>query len=183
MQFKICHRGRHPLARVARVSAPGNRTGFVLPNGDRIRKSRPRLVDESYVLQHLELFCNGITRGVIEVSQSGLVYSVAMLRQLKDSLSLLNDPLEKEVELTEVEQPDVEVVEQEPEVESEENEQATTNEDDEVVFVDEEYFARFSRSRLNRMARDEYGISNPSQFSSKSSLITEILTKLESVEG
>ena len=194
MEFEVSHNGRHPETRVQRVLAAGNRVGFILPDGSRVKKARPQSFEESYILDNLDAFCEGIDKGLITVSAEGLEYSTEMLRQLRDSVRLLslqksNEKLteEKEVfeeeltnqqEVSEKEQIEEQEVSEEEEVSEETNEDVSSTDTDQVEFVDAAYFMKFSRSKLNKMARAEYGISNPSQHS-KSELVDAILATLE----
>ncbi len=170
MEFKVSHRGRDPSVRIERITSPGNRSGFVLPNGTRVLRGRPQLFAENFIVENLGAFCEGIERGLIKVESSGegqaVEYTAEMLRQLSDTITLLaTAPAHEFTE--EVEEEEAEEVE----------------EGEEVQIVDEAYFSKFSRSRLNRMAKTDHNISNPSQYSSKSALIAAILATLETVEG
>lgn len=68
--FRIVNRGYDPQFRLARRNRQGNKTGFVLPDGTRIRRTggaRGPELPGSTVLQFLDIFCDAVDSGVVDV--------------------------------------------------------------------------------------------------------------------
>lgn len=68
--FRIVNRGYDPKYRLTRRTRPGNRTGFILPDGTRIRRSggvRSTELPGETVLEYVDIFCKAIESGVVDV--------------------------------------------------------------------------------------------------------------------
>lgn len=82
----IHHLARDPRAKMARKLRPGNRQGFVLSNGARIRrkgKRRPTILPFERVIQNIDEICRGVRESYIKVYADGELKKLVSLEELE----------------------------------------------------------------------------------------------------
>jgi hypothetical protein len=213
---------RDPSARTERKLRPGNKTGFILDDGRRMRRAgaRSNVVDIKTVLQNIDKFIEGVQLKYISLADDqGVVIILDRLVEIRahlrsEGVEELSEAVAEppalviEEPVPYVESPKVEAVEDvAPEADltqvkveeqlppaPEEPVEAASPPPSEAPAVEEvqspkqepskapdvwtaEKLKELKTSELHKLAREEFGISDPTKFASRKDLVANMLSK------
>jgi hypothetical protein len=159
--YLVRNLARDPTNHAARRLRPGNKTGFVLSNGTRIRRRNTRgtTISHDLLAEDANRVCEAVAAGYIEVQKAGKVLSA---KELESSLGV-KTPAAPVAEPPPVDAPPLDtVVDPQPDGEGEE--------------WSEEDLRKLNRAELNTLAK-EWEITDPESYPTKGALVEAMLSE------